>query len=419
MAILRLGSSNDRLSYVINKNPLNPAIVKPLRKGFISAWFNEAGEYCAYFSDHPSEMSFSNKEYDYLDKSAMESALAYLGMINELFSTTVKKVSEDDVPADHVISIGAIHSSAYLIDQLTRHFSSGKYIITAELVYGSTYSIVIACTEVSVNQALSLTSLIALLCLERSELPIGTDVIVKYIKLMKGVGVPYYIARIFATRYLEKKQVFAQVKKDVVSACLGSGLYDSVSILHGSNLEQRKDYVSDLIRANPNHHLVDVGCGEGNYLYLSKLISDDCLYYPIDVDASARDRVSKRVEYKGFTNVTDPLTSFSEWLELGVEEPCIVLLTEVLEHMELRESKQLLLTILKTPAVRQVIITLPNQDFNQFYGIAVRHEDHKWEATESIIKDLAPTGSYSSMLITSVGDVINSIPCTYGVHVTK
>jgi hypothetical protein len=95
-----------------------------------------------------------------------------------------------------------------------------------------------------------------------------------------------------------------------------------------------------------------------------------------------------------------------------------VLLTEVVEHMPQAEAQALVEAILKTK-YRKLVITTPNKDFNQFYGMAeeeFRHSDHDWEIP------LAEFGSWTCQILENsdlfgcqvygIGDSVNNVSVT-------
>lgn len=62
-----------------------------------------------------------------------------------------------------------------------------------------------------------------------------------------------------------------------------------------------------------------------------------------------------------------------------------MLITEVLEHMPKEDAVKLLDSVL-AGEFNKVVVTMPNKDFNRFYGLSddeMRHPDHRYEPTES------------------------------------
>ena len=101
-----------------------------------------------------------------------------------------------------------------------------------------------------------------------------------------------------------------------------------------------------------------------------------------------------------------------------------VILAEVLEHIELKEAKQLLHDILLC-GPKKVIITTPNKEFNQFFEdgkMEVRYHDHKFEfdttLLHNVLFDITERMKVNHLnyefLITPIGDTVNRIPMTLG-----
>jgi hypothetical protein len=89
-----------------------------------------------------------------------------------------------------------------------------------------------------------------------------------------------------------------------------------------------------------------------------------------------------------------------------------VILSEVLEHIEKDEALKLL-QALRQVEVNKLIITVPNKDFNEFYGMAeteFRHDDHKWEPTyDEWVKFLGDAAKTTGLYLTKfckAGDVV-------------
>jgi len=117
---------------------------------------------------------------------------------------------------------------------------------------------------------------------------------------------------------------------------------------------------------------------------------------------------------KIFNNIDKYITSIK-----NSQEKVNVLMTEVIEHMDIEESIKLLNKIKKLN-FKNLIITVPNKEFNKYYLLEeneFRHYDHNWEPTKKEFKDLMekvyPKSLYNKEFI-EIGDKVNDISTTLG-----
>jgi len=195
--------------------------------------------------------------------------------------------------------------------------------------------------------------------------------------------------------------------------------------------EKESDDVDQVISTKvKNNHLVDIGCGNGEFLryslnskFYSRVsgidIDDTALstsgcqispglsnhsdyhYFATKVNnkvLSERIRQTEAAVYKidfakpvKFREVVTKVEDHTlETKEASVPGHLIVTLIEVIEHIELDKHKALLMNIFAGLKPDLVIFTTPNKDFNKFFGMKdseMRHWDHKFEFTEQEFKD--------------------------------
>jgi small RNA 2'-O-methyltransferase len=417
MAFLSIESSNPKFSYIIQKNPTNPAIAKPIRQGTAIGWFANEQKYCVRFVDPPQEMSYNKAEYEYLDVTALSSPAAYSNLIRDFFSGLLKKENEDDTDQEvSNITLGFIKCSKRNLEHFTKFFPEVSYAEKAK----TTYEVVFCKIPGSLRKLLHLANLFCIFMMVADDdfyVDINEDVVNKYLTSLQVVKVPYYIANLFKVQFLKTKALFTKFAPTLQEACT-----EEVTFEFGSVLDARKRWIESNLTINNN--IVDIGAGEDlNYAYLSRNITG--IYYPVDRNEEARKSITKRIDYKKLDKVSEPLADWNEVKEL-LDSDTEVILTEVLEHNTLKEAKALLVDVLHFSQVKRVICTVPNKDFNQYYllNTEFRHEDHKWEPTDvEVTRLLTEVCSKAGCLVSyrqmNIGDRIKEISPTIGFIIEK
>lgn len=382
MAHLSIESSNPNFSYIINKNPINPAFSKEIRQGNAIGWFppGNTQKFCVRFVDPPQKMSYNKAEFEYLDVTALSSPAAYSNLIREFFSSLLKKESEfDTTNYQHQITLGFVKCNNKNLQLFIKSFSEVSYVERAK----NTYQVVFASKEVLLRKLVHLANLfcIFMMVADREEdVHITEDVITKYLISIKEVKCPYYIANLFKVQFLTTKALFNKFAPILQVSCT-----EQVTFKFGSTQAARQRWIESNLTLKNN--IVDIGAGKDfNYAYLSRNLSG--IYYPVDRDEFARKSIIKKTEYKKFDKVAEPVSDWNEVKDL-LDSPTEVILTEVLEHNTLKEAKALLKEVLSHPCVKKVLITIPWMPFNQYYLLDTefRHDDHKWEADSGVLID--------------------------------
>ena len=101
-----------------------------------------------------------------------------------------------------------------------------------------------------------------------------------------------------------------------------------------------------------------------------------------------------------------------------------VIITEVIEHMELENVIPFVQNILNNLTYNTVLLTTPNNDFNQFYIMNkdFRHDDHRWELGFEEFKEKMGEIVFHethAMEFFTVGDIVDGICCTSGCRIYK
>ena len=186
----------------------------------------------------------------------------------------------------------------------------------------------------------------------------------------------------------------------------------------GSTTKAREDFVKSSIGAD-KLPILDVGCGEGNYIRLLARQMENVTYYAVDTNSERIEDIKHLVQKKQIENVKT-FASIESVISDGIaindyNEKINVLLIEVLEHMKQEDAELLLKKVLDEVNVNKVIITTPNNDFSKNFGFDegdVRHDDHEFEFVQQsfieFLNKIVSTydGKYS-FETRQIGDIVN------------
>jgi hypothetical protein len=430
MAYLQLESNNPNFSYVISKNPASGMVVKTIRQGFGFGWFTgriitRTNSYNLYFTDKPEINSFSHESFSYLDTTGLCSPYAYLNLLDNFFRTAIQEQQEEDTKDTYkhtlFINFLTIENKKYF-DIFSRFFTDYKFEYLE--VTKERFSVKIS-TSKSIHELLNLTCvflLFASLFDKDTYVRTEDDLLIKYLGSLKTIQIPYFIAYLFKINFLKEKEKLSKHYADLTQATRETTVFT-----FGNTLQQRKTYIKECFQLDSiarfnNFDIIDFGAGEEfNYRFLANLDAVQ-RYIPIDSDPEVRKEIDNKTEYKKLQKVQpclEKITDIEHW-----DKPVVILATEVFEHMRFTLASETFTTMYSFPQVKNIIVTLPNFEFNQFYSNLesnFRHDDHKWEPNgfeDSRIQFLIKLASSRGFRHTTrrVGDVVNGIPCTLGLH---
>jgi small RNA 2'-O-methyltransferase len=417
MAIFQLRSGNPRFSYVIGKNPLSGMLLKSVRKGKAFGWFSDDYTYNVYFKDADNEVSYPKEKeesFEYLNVSRYNTPLFPLNVVADFFSTASKKQHQDDTPgSEHELTVNlvGVENKRYLA--FFRHHFPDYQLEWTELAHQN-YRITIK-TEKTIYELLNYSNSLFLFLslMNRTLFDMTDDTIEKYIRNLNVIDAPFFIRYLFARNVLTKKDKFRRFK-----GLLEETAHYDIDFAFGNTATQRRDYITNQLSFQLP--IVDIGCGEGAYaIPYSKKIAPRFVY-AIDIDEAARAKVKMKAERQEIDNII-LYESLDDFLQTELAEKVDVLLTEVIEHMDEDAAAALIRQVIHQLDVNKLIITTPNRDFNPFYQIELRHEDHRWEMNESEFR------SWMTQIIPAdwelfyqgIGDRVNGIHTTQAVVITR
>jgi hypothetical protein len=403
MAILTLETTNENISWVIYKNPMTQEqsgvpFEKPLRKGMIYGWYVEPTQFRVFFDQENGDPSFyKNESNNYLNADKVLCSYAYCGMIGNMLDATMKKLHEKDIVCQNKITLNTVWiPNAHIARSFQKHFSS--IVIEMEPLGSKLFNIVFS-GDTTIHYLLNVVNVFCLMqALEdrRVFVDLTEATIDKYAQCLNLIDAPYYIRYIFLSRCVPDYNVFKKV-----SVALAK---EGWTFFYGDTQKQRFNAIKKVLR-NGGNNLHDIGCGE---LYYSVPLSQN--YKEIiawDSDDYLMERNKLYLKKKNVNNVIlKNRFSIEDFIHL--EKDSDILITEMLEHIELEEANEIL-NGLSSIKFSKLVITLPNTSFNKYYLLdgQYRHYDHKWEPTyEESVELISNNFKNHEIQIEKIGDMV-------------
>lgn len=393
MSILTVTSTNPNLSYILAKNPATILTEKKpfereLRKGRVYGWFTKPDnmEFRLMFQDSPIDNSFGpNADFEYLDVSRYSNPYIPIGMIKAALDSAASKEHELDA-GDFKTSVSFRIQSPPGI--LFRFSQMAGMDMTYNVISNNHFLVEVR--ENTVIKALNVAIIICVIaCLADWDtyVPLPEAGIAKYLTTLNRAQAPYYLRHLFVSRAISNRNLFTKLLPQIQTA--------GMNFQFGNTQVQRHDAIKEALFNNPStlvgEGLIDIGCGE---LYHSLKLADR---YETVVGYEGNEEIvgkmTARLIKKEILNVSiNHVEVDAAWINENSDlfEGKDVILSEVLEHREKEASIALVQALLKTKA-NNIVITVPNKDFNPYYSLTAdefRHSDHKWEPTRSEFEEL-------------------------------
>ena len=154
-------------------------------------------------------------------------------------------------------------------------------------------------------------------------------------------------------------------------------------------VERRAAIVAELVR-HEAWRVADVGCGEG--LLLRELLADARFTQIVgtDVSPSTLARAERTLDLDRLPDRARErvalLQSSLTYTDARLAGFDAIMLAEVIEHVDPERHDALASTVFGAAAPRVVVLTTPNAEYNEVYGMApgtLRHADHRFEWTRT------------------------------------
>lgn len=437
MAFITLNSSNKKFSFELNKNPKSGLQAMELREGTLFGFFSKrAKAFNLYFQDHPLRCSFNDDlaargDLEYNDLTRYASPLCYLSMLDKGISIKEPINQEVELPShNYSLCITSINlGSARLVDLLKKDLQDTYTVEATPLSKQSRlFKVTFSVKATSVYPLIQVVKIFLLLSAKFSDRDQRLDdaQIEKYLKEVVRLDLNYQLRNVFKVKFLTPN-LFKKNRE-----LINTSSKVNLDLQCNNNFIQRRDFiVSTAITNYEKANIVDLGCGEGNYIKIlyKKLLAannnrkDSISYHAIDSSVDALEEVKHLARKNEFElSVYTTLQDFIEKEGNQKDKIYTYLCTEVIEH-NTKEEAEALLTTLDGLRANKIVITTPNKTFNTFYNLEeeeTRHHDHKHEVTEEEFKALI-TKSFLGKEVTfyNLGDKVNGVSSTLGAVISE
>ncbi|WP_042142009.1 methyltransferase domain-containing protein [Paucisalibacillus sp. EB02] len=183
-------------------------------------------------------------------------------------------------------------------------------------------------------------------------------------------------------RALRFKELLDSVEMDAKSKSEGKAAEKRVR-LNDLRYEKIIDYIKNLTN---RESIVDFGSGEGKLsvrLGFVKGVKEILAVEPSEV--AALKALKRFEELRGKENFLQPTPVMGSlfYFDERLKSKDVIVLCEVIEHIDEYRLPKIMGTILREYKPKTLIITTPNQEYNQVYdmGKEYRHSDHRFEWT--------------------------------------
>jgi 2-polyprenyl-3-methyl-5-hydroxy-6-metoxy-1,4-benzoquinol methylase len=414
--------SDDNIGFIIKKNPNTGMIKRQIRNCEMSGFYKKGSSntYMIYARDFDkcsfesySDNNGCGNQYNYLNPKIYSSSTFVILAISEFFDTALKKCEGCDTSGVtmHKISINAFptnNKTLKLIDKLTSYFDM---IVTTNTTNG----VSVTTFETKNTFHYMLNAIVVIMTVTASmnneNLEVKDSFAKKLVQCVNRVDAPYYV------RYFLSSRVLSKYDFQILKSSLEASKKHNIKLFLGDTACQRRTAIEKYLSFK--NSIVDIGCGEGMYLFpFSKKLSESCKYIGLDIEEDVLEKLKNKIFKEGITNVSvydkidDVITECKK-----SDETFDIIVTEVIEHMELVDVVPFLQKIIDNIKFDTMIITTPNHNFNVNYimDTEFRHHDHKWEIGNKEFCDLILTLKLDrkySMLFPNIGDVVDGESCT-------
>ena len=190
--------------------------------------------------------------------------------------------------------------------------------------------------------------------------------------------------------------------------------------------QRRLGSVVDALKDSGARRVLDIGCGEGRLLALllkekqfEAIAGMDVSFYTLE-RAKSRLRLDRMTErQRGRIDIFQGSLNYIDKRLKGYDAIAAV---EVIEHMDLSRLNVFEKVVFGYAAPRAVVLTTPNREYNEVYGLAadeasgkegrLRHADHRFEWTRAEFREWAErvAGEYGyAVAFSGIGDADESL----------
>lgn len=427
--MIEIKSTNPNLSFILEKNPntqreSKQAFERELRKGRLYGWFptEAADSFRMMFVDAKTESSFNrSQQFEYLDRTRYSSSYLPVAAIGTMLAKAMKTRHELDVDG-YVNTFSCMIELANfgLAKRMLRSMPEISIVPVNDSAKCDLFRMTVTTTQ-SIHYMLNLVQVFCIMqAIEDWNLWIPMDEASarKYVRSLNVINAPYYLRYTLQAFGIQSPEVFKAIRAELAGTDY---------ILNFGKTDEHR--LNGILPALPGGDMLwDIGCGE--LKYVRKLCKSYAQIVAFDADPAIQEKNIFRLKNRGIANV-ELRGKLTQEMLIDAQHDFVpgtdILMTEVLEHMPMEEAMAMMRRICKLP-FRHAVFTVPNKDFNKFYGFDEndkRHTDHHYEPTVFEFNDMlieAGFGNHRVEFIT-VSDIVmegvGGIPATLGVKVTN
>ncbi|ARF10329.1 methyltransferase domain [Hokovirus HKV1] len=420
---ITLRSANNDLSYVIKKNP-NTNRIDKLKNGTCIGYYTQVNnvindkEYNIYFCENFNNISYNecsdDSESNYSNKMKFMSPLLILDMLNIYFADNFKKEDEKDLVLEQELIINLLYikeaALKFIQDILDKLNNTDEIKILLIKKYINIYTVNIKFLG-TINKMLNIIQ--SILCFIVIKNNFHPQICIE--SLSSRLSKSLYTTKEYLT-YMHIYKILTLADQLWFKTLLPI-LQKPNMVLNSYKLAELRfrktiNLISNIKKITSIDNIIDIGCGNGRYLDLLTKFNDIKNYYCYDIDNTCIEKVNiKKQQFQNQIIVSNK--NFPD----NVEGNNIILLLEVIEHMDYDIACDFLNNIIDNINFTAILLSTPNRDFNKHYELnTFRHDDHKYELTKNefetfinnIVKNRYLTYFYD------VGDIVdNSSPTNY------
>ena len=424
MVFVKLSSTNPKLGFIIFKNPSSGMQLRSIRKGTAHGYYTfsngkiDPQEYNVYFRDSDSEVSYKksrDEQFEYINVLRYNSSLCVVNCISEFFKSTISKQHQDDISSNEIFNNFTVLTTKFKLEKsISQALMNCGFTVNIQHEVSNSYKIQVS-TNRPIRELLMFSEVFFMLnAISNNELvDINKDIVNKLVNQVVELDLPYYV-RYFLSSNVISPSIFKTVKNK-----LEESKNNTMSLQSGNTHNQRKSFLDVVVPMDSS--IVDIGCGAGFYAipYSQKIKSKDKHYIAIDNDENELRKLENKIKSKNIDNIIvyNSVDSFFNSYRC-FPPPLNVLITEMLEHLDIEEASKLLCSVFSID-FDTIVITVPNGSFNKHYPMSgFRHPDHKWEPTKDEFLDfislIYTSNKQVSYMYYQVGDRVDGESVSHG-----
>ncbi|MCL1914673.1 MAG: 3' terminal RNA ribose 2'-O-methyltransferase Hen1 [Eubacteriaceae bacterium] len=210
---------------------------------------------------------------------------------------------------------------------------------------------------------------------------VGEDEVKKLLRLGEGWLGEHPEKAFITSRYLNRRRALASMAFEQ----LAEGRMEPATAREPNLNDKRLESVVEILKKSGASRVIDIGCGEGSLLALLVKDPQFASLAGVDVSLAALKRAKTKLRLEGASeSMASRISLFQGSLGYkdsrfsGYDAACVI---EVIEHLDPSRLAAFERVLFEYAQPGLVVLTTPNKEYNQNYGIGLRHGDHRFEWT--------------------------------------